>query len=130
MDTTTNNTEAPTPKPFDRNAIREAVLTAKEEEHLVECFGTTIAIRPPSLTGMMAYKDFQQDEYMLARAILDNCYVPGSREKVFEETDLEVIGSKEYGTDMKKLNNAIQKVLGDEETIAKKVEDNTKSPEA
>lgn len=128
MDTTHNTETNDTPK--GRLAIREAILSAKPKDEYVEAFGVKIAVRPPALTELMQYREWQQDEYLLVRAMINHCYDPDSGEKIFEETDLEVLGAKTFGPDMKKLNGAIQKMLGDDAAIVSKVEDDTKSPKA
>jgi hypothetical protein len=118
----TNNT-----KTFSRDMIREAVMNSKAEEQLITAFGVQIAVRTPALRDLMQYRDMQNDENLIARAIVNNCYVPGSNDRIFEDTDVEVLSGLAYNSDMKKLNNAIQNVLGDDSAIAAEIEDNTKS---
>ena len=122
--TDTNNTDT---KTFSRDMIREAVMNSKAEEQLITAFGVQIAVRTPALRDLMQYRDMQNDENLIARAIVNNCYVPGSNDRVFEDTDVEVLSGLAYSSDMKKLNNAIQDVLGDDSAIAAEIEDNTKS---
>ncbi len=112
-----------------RSTIRDTILNSEVVDVVVNAFGFDIAIRPPSLTGLMAYREFQSDEYILVRAIIDNCYVPGTDTKIFEPADTEILGTKRFGPDMKRLNSAIQKMLGEDSLVAE-IEDNTKSPEA
>ena len=123
MDTTEVKT-----KKFDRQAIREAVMSSKVEGELLEVFGVEIEVRPPSLKGLIAYQGMESDEYMLAKAVAYNCYVPGTSELVFEEADVEALGEVQYGSDMKKLNAAVQAALVTPDKVVKAVEDDTKSP--
>lgn len=127
MDTNTSN---PNDGMSLRDRIRNAVLDSSADDILVEVFGTRIAIRPPEMKELIQYRDWQDDEYLMARAIINNCYVPDSNDKVFEEADLEVLGTLRFSADMKKLTAAINKVLGDDSALTKAIEDNTKSTTA
>lgn len=113
-----------------RDAIRAAVMNSSSDDEIVTAFGVQIAVRPPELRELVQYQDFAQDEHMIARAIVNNCYVPGTNEKVFEETDVEVLSSQRFSTDMRKLNQVINKVLGGNESLGREIEDDTKSNKA
>ena len=128
MDTNTNTNNEPAISIRDK--IRTAVLDSKAEGEVVLVFGVQIEVRPPILGELMQYRDFQNDDTLLARAIVKNCYVPGTLEREFDDTDIEVINGRQFSSDLKRLNKAIQNALGDDSSIVAAIEDDTKSPEA
>ena len=125
MDQTEANVS--TPKKFSRDQIREAVLNSKADNEIVEAFGVTIEIKYPSLTDLLEYRGAEADDNIMARAIIKNCYVPGTNERVFEDADMELLMEMKFTPDMRRLNGAINKILAGDEAILKEVEDNTKS---
>lgn len=116
-----------TPQRPSRLRIREAVLNSQVANEIVEAFGERIEIRYPSLQDLLQYRDAQNDDFIMARAIINNCYDPESGERIFEDADAEVLMQQKFTPDMRKLNASINKILGGDETIVKSVEDNTKS---
>ena len=133
----TTDTKEPTvetveagPKKFSRDDIRTAILNSPGEDELVEAFGVQIEVRTPCLEDLLQYRDAQEDDYAMARAIINNCYVPGTAdERVFDDTDTEVLMKTKFSKDMKKLNQAVMRALGADDTLLKQIEDNTKSSE-
>ena len=126
MDNTTV-TEAPeVPKITGRLAIRDKILSSEAESEFVDAFGVRIEIRYPSLEDLLQYRDAQNDDNIMARAIINNCYDPDSGERIFEDTDVEVIMKKKFTPDMRRLNTAINKILGGDEEVLKNIEDEKK----
>jgi len=122
---------------FDRDAIRTAVLDSKPYSELVPFAGVQIELRAPSLLEMASFRDANAtpgdvDPEIMGKSIIRHCYVPDTngQEKVFEDTDLDVIMGLYYTPDMKNLLTRIMKMLGDDNTVKEGIEDHTKSPEA
>jgi hypothetical protein len=126
MDTTTK--EKPKAAQSLRDSIRESVLNSEAESEIVHAFGHDIEIKYPSLQDLLAYRNADQDDSIMGRAIVNNCYVPGTDQRVFEVADVDVLMTKKFTPDMRKLNAAINRILGGDEALQKEVEDNTKSP--
>lgn len=124
-DTDVNTVGAPTIN--SRQRIREAILNSKPEQEIVEAFGERIEIRYPTLEGLLQYRDAQNDDRLMARAIVNNCYDPVSGERIFEEADIDMLMGLTFSADMRKLNAAINRVLGGDETLVSQVEDDSKS---
>jgi hypothetical protein len=116
-------------KVFSRDDIRNAILDlgSKGESEVIHVFGVDVEIRTPSLEDLLQYRDAEKDDTIMARAIANNCYVPGTEERVFEDADLPSIMKLKFTKDMRRLNKAVTDVLGGDEVIAKAVEDDTKS---
>ena len=117
--------EAP-PKKFDRDQIRSAILTAAAEVEKVECFGVTIEIRAPDLETLTQYRDFKTDDTVLARAIVNNVYVPDTETRVFDEADIPELMKSKFSKDMRKLVAGVNRVLGGDEQILQDVDNQTK----
>jgi hypothetical protein len=115
------------PEISPRDSIRAAILNASAEDELVSIYGQTVAVRTPALEDLLQYRDAQNDDYSMARAIANNVYMPGTDERVFTDADVEVLMKAKFTPDMKRLNKAIMKALGADEALDKKIEDNTKS---
>lgn len=121
-------TDTPTnPMKFDRDTIRTAILDSKGTVEVVDCFGVKVEIRTPALEDLLQYRDASEDPKIMARAIANNCWVPGTEERVFDDADIDSIMKLKFTPDMKKLNRAVTKILGGDEAIQEAVEDDTKS---
>lgn len=127
MTTQATETETATPTANMRDAIRTAILDSKGTVEVIEVFGVKVEIRTPSLEDLLQYRNATEDSNIMARAIVNNCWVPGTDDHVFDEADIPQIMKLKFSPDMKKLNATINKILGGDEEIQKKVEDNTKS---
>jgi hypothetical protein len=116
------------PEPASRDAIRAAILNAGHEDDIVSVYGMQVAVRTPCLEDLLQYRESQNDDFAMARAIANNVYMPGTDDRVFTEGDVEALMQAKFTPDMRRLNQAVMKVLGATETLEKKVGDDTKSP--
>ena len=114
------------PQTFTRDQIRSAVLDAPDEPEIVDYRGVKIEVRCPALEDLLQYRNAQDDDTIMARAIVNNCYVPGSNEKVFEEADIPSLMKAKFSKDMRRLNAAVTRVLGGDEEIQQAVDNTTK----
>ena len=77
----------------DRGEIRTQILSGNQdkfESKILPLFGAKVEIRQPTLAAILAYqKAIGEDEIAFVRLMIDFCFVPGSKEKVFEEADKE-----------------------------------------
>jgi hypothetical protein len=125
MDTVMNTTDAQpvevgTTK-LDRDTIRQAILDSKPEVNIIDVFGVKVEIKAPDLEGLLQYRGAQVDDTIMARSIVDHCYVPETEEKVFDEADVAVLMKQKMTPDMKKLIGAINKSMGGDEELPKAV---------
>jgi hypothetical protein len=116
-----------TPKKSSRLELRNAILNAKADSEFVDAFGVRIEIRYPTLEDLLQYRNASDDDRLMARAIINNCYDPESGERIFEDADADVLMTQKFTPDMRKLNAAINKILAGDDDVIKSVEDNTKS---
>lgn len=112
---------------FSRDDIRAEILNSKGEVRLVPFGKVQVEIRTPDLEDLLQYRNMEDDDLAMARAIINNVYVPGTDERVFDNTDAEVLMKAKFTKDMKALNKAIMEVLGADDLLVKAVEDDTKS---
>ena len=111
---------------FSRDDIRTAVLDSKGDTELVSFRGVQIEIRSPALEDLVQYRNASEDDTVMARAIVQNCWVPGTQERVFDETDIPAIMKLKLNADMRRLNKTLTRILGADD-LDEKVSDATKS---
>ena len=76
-------------------------------------FGEQMEVRQPTLLQIHKMGKYAaSDKPGIARAIIEYCYIPGSDEKVFEETDLDQIASLPTGQWLHDFNEVIEKLTG------------------
>lgn len=123
----TSTEAAEAPETFTRDQIRSAVLDAPDEPEIVDFRGVKIEVRAPALEDLLQYRDAQGDDTIMARAIVNNCYVPRTGEKVFDQADIPALMKAKFSKDMRNLNAAVTRVLGGDEQISQAVDNQTKS---
>lgn len=100
-----------------RDIIRSAILDSKPTQVLVTAFGVQIEVKAPDLEGLLQYRNVQDDDTIMARQLINTCFVPNTDEKVFDEADVASLMRVKFTPDMKRLVGAINKVLGGDEAI-------------
>lgn len=119
--------ESSQPTTFTRDQIRSAILSAPSEDEILNVFGVQVEIRAPALEDLMQYRDSANDDFVMARAIVNNTYVPKSDERVFDNADIPELMKAKFSKDMRTLNAAITRVLGGDDKILEAVDTETKS---
>lgn len=116
-----------TPK-TTRDEIRAKIFAAKPKSEAVEdFFGTTIEIRQPSLKVALQQRNAAEEDRMYAM-LTDYAFVPGTNEKVFEETDIDSMRELPFGPDFNRLMDKINKLLGvDPKVVEAAIKDAEKS---
>lgn len=121
MTTTTPTIEPAPKKKFNRDEIRTAILDAKPRAIIVEAFGIEIEVREPLMRQIMELnaKNVNEDgtpkannTNAMAESLAAYLYVPGTDEKVFDENDVDVLQSAPFGEDIRKIQEAINKLIG------------------
>lgn len=126
-DTSTTTGEPSQATAFSRDQIRSAILSAPAESEILSVFGVQVEIRAPALEDLMQYRDSANDDFVMARAIVNNTYVPKSDERVFDNADIPELMKAKFTKDMRTLNAAITRVLGGDDKILEDVDNQTKS---
>ncbi len=110
-------------KSTKREDIRAAIFDAKHQKpksQLLDVYGTQIEVRQPTLRDILSARDTSienapgevPEEVKLSRdsvvdMIINNCYVPGTNDLVFEDTDRAHLLSMPFGGDLVKISNAL-----------------------
>ena len=97
-----------------RQSIRDALLgnvpLAKTEA--ITIYGIDIELRQPTLGAILDAQDEADTKARSADMIIRFACVPGTDERVFEDTDRAMILNWPFGDDMMKLQTAITKLSG------------------
>lgn len=113
----------------DRNAMRAAIFSDERKKPAslpFTFFGEKMEVRQPTLIQIHKMGKFaSSDKPGVARAIIEYCYVPGTNEKVFEDTDLDQIASLPTGQWLNDFNTILEKLTGQDIKEAEKNSDAT-----
>lgn len=103
-----------------RESIREAIFSRKNfKTRKLTLYGAEVEIRQPSL-GMILEAQREEDTRAgIIRILIQYTYVPGTDERVFEESDADSIAALPFGSELIELNKIITEltdidVLGEE----------------
>ena len=110
-----------------RDAIRSKILgSTKAKSMICEFFGTQVEIRQPSLGEILLAEEAATKSEQAVAMVVKYCYVPGTDEKVFEDSDYEALLQLPFGEDFVRVQKAIAqlsdvnvgKALGNSETTS------------
>lgn len=102
-------------KIVSRDDIRKAVLDSKPKSQIVNVFGQDIEIRQQRVQALFSSfggDDTKNKARAFAELIIESCYVPGTDEKVFSAEDVDVLTQLPFGSDLMKLQAAINELMG------------------
>jgi hypothetical protein len=100
-----------TPTVLSRDDIRASIFAAKPKSKVIEFFGTQVEIRQPPLREVLAARDEGADINDAAYdTFIKYVFVPGTDQKVFDDTDIPGIKNLPFGTDMQALQSAINEL--------------------
>lgn len=97
---------------MSRDSIRAKILGVSRKSKVVEVDGIQIEVRQPSVGEMMsltASDDKKQD--LMIHSIVENCYVPGTNERVFDETDIDGLRAMPFGDSWLLLTKALDELM-------------------
>jgi hypothetical protein len=98
-----------------RESIRQKLLSssnAKPKSKVISLFGVDVEVRQPTLRAMMEFKAIEENDVRVTTVIIRYCYVPGTQELVFEESDADMILEWPFGEDITRLNAAVAELTG------------------
>ena len=101
------------------NDLRNAILgNTKPKSEVIEFFGQMVELIQPSLREALAYQSNEDRAGAVADVIIRYCFVPNTKDRVFEETDRDLLLSMPFGSDVSVINKAIARLTGVEDPDA------------
>jgi len=105
-----------------RNTIRAAILNAKNTERkskIVDFFGQAIEVKQPTIGQLNAMSEDEKTP-TLVTLLLEYCYVPGTKDKVFDEADKSELLQLPTGEWLGQFNKALEELTGVNVEVAEK----------
>lgn len=96
----------------DRTAIRTAIFAGKAKTLLVTTFGIELELKQPSMGELLDLQDLPDAKSRVVASLIRYCFVPGTKEKVFDEADKDSILALPFDDNFVKINDAIAELTG------------------
>ena len=97
----------------NRDTIRKAILSGRKAKTLlVTAFGVELEMRQPSLGDVLDLQDMESTKERVIQSLINYCYVPGTKEKVFDITDSEVLAALPFDDNFTAIQEAIAELTG------------------
>ena len=94
-----------------RDALRGRLMGAKKfRSERIKLFGEDVEIRQPSVGQILDAQEFEDQKKALVNILVNYCFIPGTEEKIFEDTDEGAIMEWPVGEWFTEINQAIQKL--------------------
>lgn len=90
--------------------LRQRIIDgAKPKSKIIMFFGEEIELRQPTTGRVLELRRLDADNpgQAAAQMIIQYCFEPGTKNLVFEDTDIDIILSMPFGEDMSRMNHAI-----------------------
>lgn len=110
-----------------RDEIRAKLIgsTPEGKSIMITLFGMELELRQPTLAAILEARDTGDEKTRAVNMIVEYACLPGTSDRVFEDTDHAQILKWPFGEDLTKLNEAIAELTGvDIETALKELERN------
>lgn len=101
-----------------RDAIRSAVFNQSAKKEVVTFAGIEIELRQPPI-GAILMQNTDDRKSLMVKMLIDYCYVPDTEERVFEDTDKEMIMAMPFNKDWTTLQNAISRLTDIDAEVSK-----------
>jgi hypothetical protein len=99
------------PAKLTRDQMREKIFSSNNPERnvrkLITLYGVEVELRRATLGAILDRQDDTNRKKALVNMMCQYCYVPGTDDKVFEETDFDSILNLPFNNDLAALNQAI-----------------------
>ena len=92
-----------------RDDIRGAIFNQPIQHTEIQFAGITMELRQPSV-GAIIGREKTDSKAFMTQMLIDYCFVPGTGEKVFEETDQESLMAVPFNADWINLQKKIDKL--------------------
>ena len=110
-----------------RDEIRAKVFSSDVfEREEITAFGIEIEIRQTTLGRVLELQEKLQEDRKgaIGLAFIEFCYIPGTDERLFDDTDLDSILNLPFGKDFQRVQDAINKLMGVDEKAIQDAEKN------
>ncbi len=95
----------------NRDSIRSKILSSKKlNSKIINFFGAEVEIRQPDLGKVIEMREVQGNESVLINSLIEQVFVPGTNEKVFEDADIETLKTLPFGADFVNLSKALEEL--------------------
>lgn len=103
-----------------RESLRTKVLNQKPQVRTVALEdGVEVEVRQPTAGQMLDSIGEQDLKKRMAKLLIDSCFVPGTGEQLFNETDAEVLMTIPSGGYYQKLIDAVNDSMSSEAAVVK-----------
>ena len=97
----------------NRDTIRNAILTGRVAKTLlVTAFGIELEMRQPSLGDILDLQDMESTKERVIQSLINYCYVPGTKEKVFDVADNDILAALPFDDNFTAIQEAIADLTG------------------
>lgn len=94
-----------------RDEIRGRIFSGKKlKSKLVDFFGEEIELRQSSFGAIIDAQSKEDRESAILEALINQAFVPGTEEKVFEEGDFATLKALPFGGDFLKVSKALEEL--------------------
>jgi hypothetical protein len=93
-----------------RDSVRGKIFALKTKTKVVSFNGVDIEIRQPAVKSVIAGANSDDKRAAIVRMLVDNCYVPGTEEKVFEDADYDSLMEMPFGHDWMVLSQTMDEL--------------------
>jgi len=96
--------------PPSRDSIRAGVFASRQvKKKVVKFFGCTIEIRQPQLADILQARQEGEKDGVIG-ILIDHAYVPGTDQKLFEDTDKAALLQLPFGQDFVDVSSALEEL--------------------
>lgn len=98
-----------------RDQIRGQIFAKKADSKLVEFMGASVEVRQPALGESLSageLTDSEDKKVQTVQMFIQYVYVPGTNERVFEDTDFDNILALPFGADFRRLIDSLNELMG------------------
>lgn len=95
-----------------KDEIRTAVFSAQAKKKIITFFGKEVELRQMSTGTIMSLKESDDRKSAMVKSIILHCYVPGTNERLFDQTDEDALMDIPFGAEMIKLSEEIGSLSG------------------
>lgn len=85
---------------------------AKRQKKIVPFFGEEVEVWQPSMSDILQSDENASTAENAAMMLVKYTFIPGTRERVFEDTDVESILEMPFGTDLQTLQDTMNNMMG------------------
>lgn len=117
----------------NRKSIRAAFFAQKPKSKIITIQGVQMELRQPSLgefytSNSTEVAEDQDRKSLVVKMLMDYCYVPGTSEKVFEDTDKEALMALPFNQEWQTLQKEINNLFDFDASVKEAVKNSAETP--